>query len=168
MAKQIVPQLRDAGKVTRGWLGVVVQPMSEELAQSFDLDRSRGALVSDVVKDSPAAHAGLQRGDVILSFDGQAIDERNDLPKVVANTSVGKTVKVVVFRDGKEKELKVAVGKLTEDDEPDISPATVSGVITSYSIHYTKLYELQPGTGQPRRFAAEAAPTGRLADGVSR
>ncbi len=129
MAKQIVPQLRDAGKVTRGWLGVVVQPMSEELAQSFDLDRPRGALVSDVVKDSPAAHAGLQRGDVILSFDGQAIDERNDLPKVVANTSVGKTVKVVVFRDGKEKELKVAVGKLTEDDEPDISPATVSGVL---------------------------------------
>ncbi len=127
MAKQIVPQLRDAGKVTRGWLGVVVQPMSEELAQSFELDRPRGVLVSEVVKDSPAERAGLKRGDVILSFDGQAIDERNDLPKVVANARVGKSVKVVVFREGKEKELTVEVGKLADDDAEGASAGTASG-----------------------------------------
>ena len=150
MAKQIVPQLRDAGKVTRGWLGVVVQPMSEELAQSFDLDRPRGALVSDVVKGSPAERAGLQRGDVILSFDGQAIDERNDLPKVVANAGVGKTVKVVVFRDGKEKELKVEVGKLTEDEEPGASPGTATGelglTVAPLTPELARRYELDAKT----------------------
>jgi serine protease Do len=94
---------------------VVVQPLSEELAQSFGLDRPHGALVSEVVKDSPAERAGIKRGDVILSFDGQAIDDRNDLPKVVASTPVGKAVKMVVFRDGRERELKVEVGKLAEE-----------------------------------------------------
>jgi serine protease Do len=131
MAKQIVPQLRDEGRVTRGWLGVVVQPLSEELAQSFSLDRPRGALVSDVVKDSPAERAGVRRGDVILSFDGQVIDERNDLPKVVAAASVGKKVNMVVFRDGQERRLQVEVGKLAEgggDSSPAGSSAGELGV----------------------------------------
>ncbi len=127
MAKQIVPQLREAGRVTRGWLGVVVQPMSEELAHSFDLDRPRGALISDVVKDSPAERAGLKRGDVILSFDGQAIDERNDLPRVVANTGVGKTVKVVIFREGKEKELSVEIGRMADDADKASLAGTSTG-----------------------------------------
>jgi serine protease Do len=116
MAKQIVPQLRDDGKVTRGWLGVVVQPLSEELAQSFGLERPRGALVSEVVKDSPAERAGFKRGDVILRFDGREIDERNDLPRIVAATRVGKSVPVVVFRDGKEREFTVEIGKLAGDE----------------------------------------------------
>jgi serine protease Do len=114
MAKQIVDQLREDGKVTRGYLGVVVQPLTEELAQSFGLDRPHGALVSEVVKGSPAERAGLKRGDVILSFDGQLIDEHNALPKLVASTRVGKTARMTVFRDGHELDLKVEVGKLDE------------------------------------------------------
>jgi serine protease Do len=127
LAKQIVPQLRDAGKVTRGWLGVMVQPLSDELAKSFGLDRAQGALVSEVVKGSPAERGGIKRGDVILRFDGQAVDERNDLPKLVAATRIGKTVKVVVFREGKERELKVDIGKLAEDGERQAAGAEAGG-----------------------------------------
>ncbi len=114
MAKQIIPQLRDDGHVTRGWLGVTVQAMSKELADSFGLEDTHGALVNEVVKDSPAADAGLKRGDVILTFDGQMIKELNDLPQLVAATAVDKTVKVEIFRDDKKREVKVKIGKLDE------------------------------------------------------
>jgi serine protease Do len=148
MAKQIVPQLRDIGKVTRGWLGVVVQPLSEDLADSFGLDRVRGALVSEVVKDSPADRGGVRRGDVILSFDGQTIDERNDLPKVVAATPVGKSVKVVVFRDGKERDLKIEVGKLAEDGDRQVAAEESGGrlglVVTELTPELARRYSLPP------------------------
>ena len=148
MAKQIVQQLRDEGKVTRGWLGVVVQPLSEELAQSFGLDRPHGALVSEVVKDSPAERAGIKRGDVILRFDGQAIDERNDLPKVVATTPVGKAVTVVVFRDGRERELKVEVGKLAEEGGQLAEQGTTGGklgtTVAALTPELARRYNLDP------------------------
>jgi serine protease Do len=114
MAKQIIPQLRDDGHVTRGWLGVTVQAMNKELADSFGLENTHGALVNEVIKDSPAADAGLKRGDVILAFDGQMIKELNDLPQLVAVTTVDKTVKVEIFRDDKKQEVKVKIGKLDE------------------------------------------------------
>jgi len=148
MAKQIVTQLREDGKVTRGYLGVVVQPLSEELAQSFGLDRPHGALVSEVVKDSPAERAGIKRGDVILSFDGQAIDERNDLPKLVAATRVGKTVNVAVFRDGREQVLSVQVGKLSEEGGGDAPPgdagSEVGLTVTTLTPELVRRYDLDP------------------------
>jgi serine protease Do len=114
MAKQIIPQLRDDGHVTRGWLGVTVQALSKELAESFGLENTHGALVNEVIKESPAADAGLQRGDIILTFDGQKIKELNDLPQLVAATAVDKTVKVEILRDDKKREVKVKIGKLEE------------------------------------------------------
>lgn len=114
MAKQIIPQLRDEGHVTRGWLGVTVQAVSKELADSFGLETPRGALVNEIVKDSPADKAGLQRGDILLGYDGQMISEINDLPRLVAVTPVDKAVKVTIFRDGKEREVKVTIGKMNE------------------------------------------------------
>jgi len=117
MAKQIIPQLRDEGHVTRGWLGVTVQALNEELAQSFGLKEARGALINEVVKDSPAESAGLERGDIILEYDGQPVDELNDLPRLVAATTVGTTVKVTIYRDGKERMVKVKIGKLDEGDK---------------------------------------------------
>jgi serine protease Do len=118
MAKQIIPQLRDEGHVTRGWLGVTVQALNEELAVSFGLANTHGALINEIVKGSPAEEAGLQRGDIILTYDGQQVDELNDLPRLVAATPVNKTVKVTIFRDGKERTIKVTIGKLDEGEQP--------------------------------------------------
>jgi serine protease Do len=110
MAKDVVPQLKDKGKVTRGWLGVGIQEVTPELAQSLALKEKQGALVSEVFNDSPAERAGIEQGDVIVEFDGKQIKESKDLPQAVAITPVGKNVSIKVVRDGHaiSKELKIA------------------------------------------------------------
>jgi len=113
-AKNIVPQLREKGKVTRGWLGVTVQEVSEDLAKSFGLNEAEGALVSEVAPDSPADKAGIRRGDIILSFKGKKIKTLSDLPRLVAAAKVGERTTVVIFRDGEEKTISVQLGELDE------------------------------------------------------
>jgi serine protease Do len=113
--KTVLEQLRSSGRVTRGWLGVAVQQMTPELAESFGLDQERGALVAEVIKDSPAEQAGLERGDVILAFDGHQIKEVRDLPLLVAATPVDKMVKLQILRDGKERTVKLTIGKMAEE-----------------------------------------------------
>jgi len=113
-ASMVLAQLKSEGRVIRGWLGVSVQPLTPELAESFGLDTSSGALVSEVVPESPAEAAGLRRGDILLSFNGKAIDQMHDLPRIVASTPVGTTVKAEVFRKGKRLALEVKVGELDE------------------------------------------------------
>jgi len=115
MANNIIAQLRDSGKVVRGWLGVMIQRITPELEKSFNLKDDQGALVADVPEDSPAAKAGIKRGDVIVEFNGKAIKEWSDLPSMVANTKVGETVPVKVMRDGKEKVFDVKIGELKEE-----------------------------------------------------
>jgi serine protease Do len=117
MAKQIIPQLREDGHVTRGWLGVTIQALDKELADSFGLKNTHGALVTEIVKGSPADKAGLQRGDVLLAYDGEKIEELNDLPRLVAATPVDKIVKIEIFRDGKQRTVKVTVGKMDEGEQ---------------------------------------------------
>ena len=114
LVKNLVPELETKGTVTRGWLGVSVQPVTPDLARSFGLDKERGALVGDVVGQGPAEKAGIKRGDVIVSYDGKKIDESVTLPALVASTPVGKTVPVEVIRDGKMSTINVAVGKLND------------------------------------------------------
>ncbi|MDT8420498.1 MAG: DegQ family serine endoprotease [Desulfuromonadales bacterium] len=114
-AQITVEQLKETGEVVRGWLGVSIQKVSDELAESFGLDRTRGALIADVIDGSPAADAGIRQGDIILEFDGRDVEEMNDLPRIVASTAVGKTVAVKLFRDGGELRVEVKVGKLSED-----------------------------------------------------
>jgi serine protease Do len=126
MAKQVLPMLRADGHVTRGWLGVVIQPLTPELASEFGLSDEVGALVSRVLPDGPAKSAGLKVGDVIMEFDGHAIAEWNDLPRVVAVTPVGKKVDVIVVRGSKRKKLRVAVGTLEEPQLAD-SPGESRG-----------------------------------------
>jgi serine protease Do len=121
-AKQVLPQLRAEGHVTRGWLGVQIQGVTPEMAQQFDLDEASGALVSQVLPDTPAAKAGVERGDVIVEFNGEKIDEWRDLPIVVANTPVDAKAKVVVIRDGKRKNLRVTIARL--DDPEQVASAT--------------------------------------------
>jgi serine protease Do len=124
MAKEVIPQLEERGKVIRGWLGVTVQPITPDLARSFGLDGDRGALIADAVKDGPAAKAGLKSGDIVLEFDGKKIREMTELPRLVAATSIGKTVKLKVLRDGKPQEFNVTIGRLADSgEEGDLKPA---------------------------------------------
>ncbi len=112
MAKTVITQLKEKGKVTRGWIGVSIQSMTPELAQSFGLKDTRGALVADIVPGGPADKAGLKRGDIIISFDGKEINEMSELPRIVAETPIGKTVNLKIIRNGKEKVLKITIAPL--------------------------------------------------------
>lgn len=115
-AMNIAKQLREKGFVSRGWLGVAIQNVDHDLATSFDLDKPTGALVSGVVEDSPAEKAGIQPGDIILSFDGHNIEESADLPPIVGTVSVDTSVAVELMRNGKKKTLDVTVGELDEGE----------------------------------------------------
>ena len=117
MAKTVVTQLREFGTIHRGWLGVKIEPMSDELANSLGLDKARGALLSDITKGGPAAVAGLQAGDVITKFDGHEIDEMRKLPRVVADTKIGQTVTLAYWRKGKETTTSVKIGELPADKQ---------------------------------------------------
>ena len=116
MAKSIISQLRDTGKVTRGYLGIRFQPLTADLAKSFGMNSDKGALIANVEKETPADRAGLKAGDVITEYDGKTINESSELPRLVATTPIDKKVSVVIFRDGKKQELSVVVGKLKGDD----------------------------------------------------
>jgi len=116
LAKGVIAQLRDSGKVTRGYLGVRFQPLTADLAKSFGLESEKGALIANVEKDSPAEKAGLKAGDVILEYDGKPVSEGNELPRYVAATPIDKKVPVVVFRDGRKQEFSVVVAKLKGGD----------------------------------------------------
>jgi serine protease Do len=115
IVKNMLAQLKDEGTVTRGWLGVMIQPITKELAEAFGLDSEDGALVADVVEDSPADEAGIKKGDVITHFDGKKIGKMRDLTSIVASTPVGSKVRVGVVRGGKKKQLNVKIEKLEED-----------------------------------------------------
>ena len=114
---------KDKGKVVRGWLGVMIQPVSEDFAEALKLKSASGALVADVMSNSPASEAGFKRRDVILEFDGQEVEENDDLPMIVANTAVGKKVDVKIIRDGRKKTLEVTVQQLPEEDKPTLVEA---------------------------------------------
>jgi len=108
----VVEQIKTKGVVSRGWLGVQIQDVTRELAESFGMDKPYGALVSRVTKASPAEKAGLEIGDVIVEFDGHSIETSGKLPPVVGMTAIDEKVKVVVFREGRKKTIKVVVGLL--------------------------------------------------------
>ena len=121
---QVVDQLKQYGETRRGWLGVQVQNVTEEIAAGLGLPQPTGALVAKVSPDSPAAAAGIQPSDVILKFDGQAIDNMRSLPRAVASTAIGKSVAVEVMRKGKPVDLNVTVGRLPEEDEAEDAEKT--------------------------------------------
>lgn len=121
LAKSVVKQLKEKGKVVRGWLGVIVQTVTPELADSFGIEHRKGALVADVTSDGPADKAGIKKGDIIVAFDGKEIKEMSDLPLIVAQTEIGEKVDVTILRDGKELTKKVKVGELQEDKEYDFA-----------------------------------------------
>jgi serine protease Do len=120
-AKSVVTQLASSGKVTRGWLGVTIQPLTPELAKGFKLAEDTGALVAAVQDSSPAAAAGVKAGDVIIEFDGHKVAQSGDLPKLVAATPVGRQVPVSVVREGKTVALNIKVARMDEPGEAAVA-----------------------------------------------
>ena len=116
LARELVPQLKEKGRVTRGWLGVLIQKVTPEIAESLGLEEARGALVADVVEDGPAAAAGVKVGDVIVEFDGRQVGESNELPMMVARMPLGKEVKLKVLRDKQATEISVTIAELKDEE----------------------------------------------------
>jgi serine protease Do len=123
MAKDLLPQLK-RGKVVRGWLGVMIQKITPELKEKLDLKDDKGALVADVSGGGPAAKAGIQRGDVIVAFDGKPVKDSTELPYMVGSTAVGKSVAVDLLRKGQKKTLQVKIGELKEEKETEAASET--------------------------------------------
>lgn len=119
-AIQIIRQLRDMGEVSRGWIGISVQDVTEDLADSLRLDRVRGAFVSDVANGGPSDKAGIIPTDIIIKFDEQEVEDMRSLPKIVAKTPIGKYVKVYVWRQGKIKILNLMIERAKEDDKIEV------------------------------------------------
>ncbi|AGB71590.1 MULTISPECIES: Do family serine endopeptidase [Rhizobium] len=117
LAEGVVNQLRDFGETRRGWLGVRIQPVTDDVANSLGLSEAKGALVAGVIKGGPVDNGSIKAGDVILKFDGKDVEEMRDLPRVVAESTVGKEVDVVIYRDGKQQTVKVTLGRLEDSDQ---------------------------------------------------
>src|SRR5918992_736544 len=116
LVKELLPELKAKGKVTRGWLGVSIQRMTPEIAEGFGMEKARGALVATVIEGSPADEAGIETGDVIIEYNGQRIEESNQLPILVAQTDVGKSARLTVMRDNKQIPITVKIGELKEQE----------------------------------------------------
>ncbi len=117
VAMEVVEQLKEKGSVSRGWLGVLIQRVDRDLAESFGLDRATGALITQVLADSPAEQSGLKEGDIILKFNQRDIDLSSDLPHIVGRTKAESTVDVEIVRDGKPQTIEVTVGLLPAREE---------------------------------------------------
>ena len=112
LAQRVADQLIEFGQTRRGWLGVYIQEVTSDIAESLGLEDDIGALISSVNEDGPAARGGIQPGDVVVEFDGKVIEKMRDLPRIVAETDIGATVKVELFRQGKRKNFTVTIGEL--------------------------------------------------------
>jgi len=136
MAKSVMPQLKERGKVIRGWLGVSIQEVTQEIKEQFGLKTEEGALIGEVTKDSPADKGGLKRGDVIINFDGKKVKAMSTLPAMVAETPVGKEVEILIIRKGKEKRLTITIGELEEDTRV---AATIPKIEESFGLSVQEL-----------------------------
>jgi len=125
VAMDVVDQLKSKGRVSRGWLGVLIQDVTRDLAETFGLRHPRGALVAQVLAGSPAEKAGIKAGDVILSFDGKDVPTSSNLPPLVGAAKVGATAPVEVLRNGEEMTLDVLLAELPDDDQIIVSSGQV-------------------------------------------
>jgi serine protease Do len=131
VAMQVVEQLKSQGHVSRGWLGVQVQDVTRELAESFGMKKPQGALVSRVLAKSPAEAGGIQVGDIIIEFNGQPVVDSPSLPPMVGMTKVGETATLKIIRQGTTRDVKLKIGALPEDDGALLGAEEVSGAQTS-------------------------------------
>jgi serine protease Do len=165
IARDVVAQLRDKGTVARGWLGVMIQPVTAEIADSLGLKETRGALVTEVAAASPAAKAGLRQGDVVLSFDGKPVATLRDLSRAVAGTPAGTTSKIEFVRDGKVRTATTEIAaqeapRVTAEAGAQAAPETVATVTLG------RLGLTVAPLGAPSRNRAGSAATGVVVAGV--
>ena len=142
VVRNIIEQLKVNGEVVRGWLGVSIQNVDRTLAESFDLDRPRGALVAQVGKDSPAERAGIESGDIIVEVDGEQIEVSADLPHVIGLIAPGLKVPVSVIREGKERSIRVEIGALEANEVPSVvAKASEPGTLQALGMVVRELQE---------------------------
>ena len=149
-AKPLIPQLVSKGEVTRGYLGVSIQSITPDLAKALKIEDREGALVADVISGSPAEKGGIERGDIIIAYDGKAVKDSHDLPAMVAATPVDKEVTVTILRHGKEQNLTMQVGKLPSEEaklETSVQPAKGKWGL--------QLHELNPQIAHQLRIKAD-------------
>ena len=137
VAMDVADQLRDKGRVSRGWLGVLIQDVTLELAESFGMVKPQGALVAKVLDGSPAERAGFEVGDILLSFDEHSIERSSDLPPIVGRTRVGREVPVEILRDGESVILNVTTDELPDDDELRVAAARAPKAVEANKLGLT-------------------------------
>jgi serine protease Do len=151
LAKAIANQLIEHGEVTRGYLGIVIQPLTPDLAESFGIDSGKGILVAQVSEDSPAEKAGLRQGDVIVEYRGEPVTDVGSFRNRVSLTAPGSTEAVTVLRDGNRKTLRVTIGKLTEEKLIAQGPAQsldeIGLTVQSMTPQLAEQFDAKPGEG---------------------
>jgi len=152
VARSVLEQLKKSGHVTRGWLGVSIQVLTDDLADAFGLKETTGALITNVFDDSPAAEAGLKSGDVIIAYNDAPIKHVRDLPRLVAATPVGNQATLTVLRDGKKRNIKVVIGQMKDDEQPviaggDSESSSLGLSLTDITPELAQRYELEAGHG---------------------
>jgi len=161
LAVGVIEQLREFGETRRGWLGVRIQPVTDDIAESLGMTTARGALVAGVIKGGPVDDGTIQPGDVVIRFDGKEVRQMRDLPRIVAESPVGKAVDVVIVRKGEEQTVKVTLGrledgeKLAENGETD-NPDEAAPVATAAALGMT-IAELDDAARETFGIAAEVS-----------
>ena len=162
VAMDVADQLREKGRVSRGWLGVLIQDVTRELAESFGMDKPQGALVARVLDASPAKRAGFEVGDILLSFDENAIERSSDLPPIVGRTRVGREVAVEILRGGESMTLRVTTDELPAEDELQVAAAG-----SPDDVEETKLGIVVRDMTEEERVSVDVAEQGVVVSGIS-
>lgn len=162
LAKPVIDQIIKYGRTRRGWLGVRIQQVTDEIAESLGLDKARGALVASVTEDGPAEKAGIETGDIILKFNGKDVEEMRSLPRLVAETDINSKAKLTYWRDGKEKTTSVTVGELEKAEEDGLLESSPKSEATGKEVEKLGLSVKSIAPEDRQNFAIPASVKGLL------
>lgn len=166
VAMDVVAQLKDSGRVTRGWFGILIQDVTRELAESFNMEKPIGALVAKVLTDSPAEAAGIKVGDIIVEFNGREVVSSSALPPMVGSTRVGEKIETRLIREGKAMTIKVEIGELPLEDDLKLSTDTEEQ--RGQEVEVERLAVVVSNLDDERKELLEAGKSGVYVDSVGR
>ena len=167
VAMDVADQIRRKGRVSRGWLGVLIQDVTRELAESFGMEKPRGALIAKVLSESPAEEAGFEVGDIVLNFNHLDVDRSSDLPPIVGRTKVGSEVPVNILRNGASMTISVKTSELPEDDELQLARNRVPGTATENRLGLT-VSDLTPEQLRDNDLQDQGVLVGEVVDGPAK